>query len=66
MKKVPINENLKIKQIFDSALKNHENNNLKIAQKLYQDVLKINSNHALANYNLGLVFEKFKEFINLN
>ena len=62
MKKVPINENLKIKQIFDSALKNHENNNLKIAQKLYQDVLKINSNHAMANYNLGLVFEKFKEF----
>jgi len=62
MKKVSINEKLKIKQIFALALENHEKNNFKIAQNLYQEILKINPNHSETHYNLGLIFQRLGEF----
>ena len=62
MKKLSPDQNLKIKQILALALENYLKNNFKIAQNLYQDILKINPYHAEAHYNLGLVFQKFEEF----
>jgi len=62
MKKLSSDENIKIKQTFALALENYEKNNFKIAQNLYLDILKINPYHAVTNYNLGLVFQKFREF----
>jgi len=62
VKKLSPVQNLKIKQILALALENYLKNNFKIAQNLYQDILKINPYHAEAHYNLGLVFQRFREF----
>ena len=62
MKKLSPDENLAIKKNLDLAFENFERNNLKIAQNLYMSILKIDPNHVEAHYNLGLVFQKFREF----
>ena len=39
-------ENLTTKETFALAVQNHQKNNLKIAENLYKEILKINPNHA--------------------
>ena len=43
-------------ETFALAVKNHQNNNFKVAEKLYIEVLKINPNYAEAYSNLGAIF----------
>jgi len=50
-------QNLTIKETFNLALKNHQNNNLQDAQNYYQKVLKIDPNHLGAHNNLGVIFK---------
>ena len=54
------NKNLTAKEIFVLALGDHQKNNLVAAQKLYNQVLKIDPNHVGTHINLGMIF------INLN
>ena len=62
MKKISINENLKIKKFFSLAIENYEKNNFKIAQNFFQNILKIDPYHAESCYNLGLLFQTLQEF----
>ena len=55
------NKNLAIKENFALALKNHQNNNLKVAENLYKEILKIDSSHIDTLNNLGLVFQVLGE-----
>ena len=50
------NNDLTIKEIFNQALQNHQNNNLDIAEKLYNKIIKIDPNHSDSLNNLGLLF----------
>ena len=61
MSKLFLDKNFTIKKTFALALENHKKNNFKIAQNLYQDILKIDSDHAETHYNLGLIFQRFRE-----
>ena len=54
-------KDLTLKEAFDLAIQNHQSNNLQEAQNYYQKVLKIDSNHLGANYNLGILFKNLKE-----
>ena len=56
------NKNLTINEIFSIAVKNHQNNKLDVAQDLYNQVLKIDPNHANASNNLGTIFRKLKDY----
>ena len=38
-------KNLTTKEIFTLAVQNHQKNNLKVAKKLYEEILRINPNH---------------------
>jgi tetratricopeptide (TPR) repeat protein len=72
------NKNLTINEIFNLAIKNHQEGKTDIALEFYNKVLKINPNHSQALNNLGVIFqnqmnhEKAKEYyekaleINLN
>ena len=51
-----------LKKIFDHALHNYKQGNLKYAETLYKKILKINPHHVLSLINLGIVFEKGKKF----
>ena len=48
----------KIKEIFNSALENHKKNNLQKAEKLYNEVIKLDSSHFDATFYLGQLFMK--------
>jgi tetratricopeptide (TPR) repeat protein len=54
-------KDLTIKEAFNLALQNHQNNNLQNAHSYYQKVLKINPNHADAHNNLGAIFQNLGE-----
>ena len=54
-------KNLTVKESFDLAIQNHQNNNLQDAQNYYQKVLKIDSNYAPAHNNLGVIFKELGE-----
>ena len=54
-------KNLTQAQTFDLAVQNHQNNKLNVAQDLYNQVLKINPNHAGAYNNLGVIFKDLGE-----
>jgi tetratricopeptide (TPR) repeat protein len=56
------NENLTLKEAFDLAVQNHQNNNLQDAQNYYQKVLELDPNYADAHNNLGVIFEKLREY----
>ena len=45
-------KNLTVKEAFNLAVQNHQNNNLQDAQNYYQKVLKIDPNYAPAHNNL--------------
>ena len=52
---------MSLKEIFELAIKNHQNNNLKAAENFYKKTLKIEPNHMGALINLGLVFKGLGE-----
>jgi tetratricopeptide (TPR) repeat protein len=52
---------MNIEKTFAKALENHEKNNLKDAEELYNQVLKIDHNHINALNNLGIVFQSLNE-----
>ena len=54
-------KNLTIKETFALAVQNHQKNNLRVAENLYKEILKINPNHASAHNNLGIVFKALEE-----
>ena len=56
-----MNQDLKIEETFNLAVKNHIENNLKEAQNFYNQVLKINPNHISALNNLGGLFKQLGE-----
>ena len=47
------NNNLKIKEIFSSALQNHQRKNFKVAESLYKEILKTKPNHFESVFYLG-------------
>ena len=49
------NQDLRIKEIFNLAVKNHTRNNIKVAQELYKKILKIKPDHSNALNNLGII-----------
>ena len=54
-------KNLTIKEIFALAVKNHQENNLKVAENSYKEILKINPNHIDTHNNLGTIFKETGE-----
>ena len=56
-----INE-IKIKETFVLAVKNHQNNNFKEAENLYEEILKINPNHLESIFRLGSLSAQVKNF----
>ena len=56
------NKNLSIEEIFKLAVKNHQEGKTDIAQKLYNEVIKINPNHADTLSNIGVIFEELKDY----
>ena len=50
-------KNLTIKEIYNLAVKNHQEGKTDIAQKFYNQVLKIDPNYADALNNLGVIFQ---------
>ena len=59
--KIEMSKNLTVKETFDLAVKNHQNNNLQDSQNYYQKVLKIDPNHLGALNNLGIIFKGLGE-----
>ena len=53
---------MNITEIFNLAVKNHKNNNLKEAQDLYNQILKIDPEHPHAHNNLGLLFQNTDDY----
>ena len=54
-------ENLTTKEIFSLAVQNHKKNNIKAAQNLYNQILKVNPSHVDANNNLGVIFQQLEQ-----
>ena len=52
------NKDLAIKEIFNTAVKNHQENKINIAKNLYEKFLEIDPNHAAAHSNLGIIFKQ--------
>ena len=62
-KEIEMNEkkNLTTKETFTLAVQHQQKNNLRVAEKLYKEILKINPNHANTYNNLGSVLKKLGE-----
>ena len=56
------NEDLIIQKKFSSALENLQNKNLNHAQKLFEEILKIQPQHYNSICKLGLIFKNTKKF----
>ena len=54
-------KNLTTKETFALAAQNQQNNNLKVAENLYKEILKTNSDHAFSHSNLGIIFKQLGE-----
>ena len=54
-------KNLTIKETFALAAQNQQNNNLKVAENLYKEILKTNPDHAFSHSNLGIIFKQLGE-----
>ena len=52
----------KIKEIFNSAFENHKKNNLKIAENLYKEIIKIKPDHSDSIFYLGGLLTQKREF----
>ena len=46
-------KNLSVEQAFTLAFQNHQKNNLKVAENLYNKILEINPNHFKSLFYLG-------------
>ena len=55
------NDDLTINRTFALAIKNHKENNIKLATDLYKQVLEINPNHLPSLNNLGVLFNGLGE-----
>ena len=55
-------KNLTIKKTFTLAFQNHQKNNLKVAENLYNEVLKIDPNHFESIFLLGTLSAQSKKF----
>jgi hypothetical protein len=53
--------NITTKKTFAIAFQNHQKNNLKIAENLYKEIIKINPNHFKSNFLLGTLSEQIKK-----
>ena len=51
-----VKKNLTTKETFTLALQHQKKNNFKIAEKLYEEILKIDSKYAGAHNNLGVIY----------
>ena len=54
-------KDLTLKEAFDLAIHDHQNNNLQDAQSYYHKVLKIDPNFVSAHNNLGVIFKELGE-----
>ena len=54
-------KNLTTKETFALAAQNQQNNNLKVAENLYKEILKTNPDHAFSHSNLGIIFKQLGE-----
>jgi len=55
-------KSLTTEETFNLAVKNHQEGKTDIAQKLYNQVLRIKPNHSQAHNNLGVIFNQLREF----
>ena len=55
------NKNLTLNETFELAVKNHQKNNIKEAQNLYNKILEIDPNHSQTLNNLGIIFQVLGE-----
>ena len=55
-------KNQTFEEIFKLAIKNHKNNNFKLAEQLYNESLNINSNSVEALNNLGILFNQLAKY----
>ena len=53
---------MSIKETFELALKNHQENNIEVAQNLYNQVLEIDPKNINVHNNLGTIFDKLRDF----
>jgi tetratricopeptide (TPR) repeat protein/cephalosporin hydroxylase len=53
---------MSIKKTFELALKNHQENNIEVAQNLYNQVLEIDPKNINVHNNLGTIFNKLRDF----
>ena len=53
---------LNTEENFALAVQNHKNNNLKLAEKFYNETLKSNPNHADAQNNLGIILNQLGQY----
>ena len=53
---------LKVEETFSLAFQNHKKKNLKIAEKLYKEILKIKPNHFKSIFYLGSLSAQIKNF----
>jgi len=56
------NKNSSIEQTFNQAIKYHENKQLKLAEKIYIEIIKKNPKHIGALNNLGIIYFSIKKF----
>jgi len=56
------NKNLTLEETFTLAIQNHKKNDIDAAENLYNKVLKINSNHLGAHFNLGIIFNDLGKY----
>ena len=56
------NKSLTIEENFNLAIKNHQENKTDIAQKLYNQVLKIDPNHPDVNFSFGMLLLSMSDF----
>ena len=55
------NKSLTINEIFNLAIKNHQEGKTDIAQELYNQILEIDPRHSPARNNLGVLFQELGE-----
>ena len=55
-------KNITLKETFELGVKNHQKNNLKIAENFYTQVLRARPNHFGSIFYLGTLFTQIKKF----
>ena len=55
-------KNFTIEEVFNLAIKNHQEGKINVAQDLYNQVLKINPNHLTALNNIAIIFTNSQQY----